>query len=66
MALLVAFPITANAATIEGIMKPAMDAVLTGQADVGFLTDAGTPLKPPEPRELGMLYRVLHDSTVAR
>ncbi len=34
------FPITANAAQIEGIMKPAMDAVLTGQSDVDSLTGA--------------------------
>lgn len=34
------FPITEDAATIEGIMKPAIDAVLTGQADVDSLTQA--------------------------
>ena len=34
------FPITANAAAIDGIMKPAIDSVLTGQQDVGSLTQA--------------------------
>ncbi|WP_460797874.1 ABC transporter substrate-binding protein [Microbacterium sp. GXF0217] len=34
------FPITANAAQIDGIMKPAMDSILTGQADAGSLTTA--------------------------
>ncbi|MGK9222235.1 MULTISPECIES: ABC transporter substrate-binding protein [unclassified Microbacterium] len=34
------FPITSGAAQVEGIMKPAMDAVLTGQADVSSLTQA--------------------------
>lgn len=34
------FPMTDSAATINGIMQPAMDAVLTGQADVGSLTAA--------------------------
>jgi multiple sugar transport system substrate-binding protein len=34
------FPITSGAAQVEGIMKPAMDSVLTGQADVGSLTGA--------------------------
>ena len=34
--------ITAHAADIDGIMKPAMDAVLGGQADVSSLTAANT------------------------
>lgn len=34
------FPITANAAQVEGIMRPAMDAVLTGQDPVTSLTGA--------------------------
>lgn len=34
------FPITANAAQVDGIMHPAMDAVLTGQTDVSSLTSA--------------------------
>lgn len=34
------FPITENAAKIDGIMKPAMDAVLSGKSPVGSLTDA--------------------------
>lgn len=34
------FPITDNAAKIDGIMQPAMDAVLQGSADVSSLTDA--------------------------
>jgi multiple sugar transport system substrate-binding protein len=34
------FPITDHASEIEGIMHPAMDAVLAGSADVASLTDA--------------------------
>ncbi|NQX13068.1 sugar ABC transporter substrate-binding protein [Microbacteriaceae bacterium VKM Ac-2855] len=34
------FPISDNAAKINGIMTPAVDAVLEGQADVSSLTDA--------------------------
>jgi len=34
------FPITDNAAKIQGIMEPAMDAVVSGQADASTLSDA--------------------------
>jgi multiple sugar transport system substrate-binding protein len=34
------FPITENAAKVDGIMKPAMDAVFSGQAPASSLTDA--------------------------
>ena len=34
------FPITDNASKIEGIMKPAMDAVVSGKAPASSLTDA--------------------------
>ena len=34
------FPITDHAASIEGIMKPAIDSVLTGQSDAASLTGA--------------------------
>ncbi len=35
----VLFPITDNAAKVEGLMGPAMDAVLAGQKDAGSLTE---------------------------
>ena len=34
------FPITDNAAKIDGIMQPAMDAILQGSADVSSLDSA--------------------------
>ena len=34
------FPITDHASQIEGIMKPAMDDILAGKADVSSLTEA--------------------------
>jgi multiple sugar transport system substrate-binding protein len=34
------FPITDYASQIEGMMEPAMDNVLTGNADVSSLTEA--------------------------
>ena len=34
------FPITDHASQIEGIMQPAMDAVLTGKAEPSSLTEA--------------------------
>ncbi|ASN53418.1 sugar ABC transporter substrate-binding protein [Sinomonas sp. R1AF57] len=36
------FPITENAAKVDGIMKPAMDAVFSGQAPASSLTDANS------------------------
>ena len=34
------FPITDHASQIEGVMQPAMDAVLTGKAEPSSLTEA--------------------------
>ena len=34
------FPITDHASQIEGIMQPAMDAVMTGKAEPSSLTEA--------------------------